>query len=52
MGIEIDTKYIKELVDSVLIKKSIPYIKALYLLLDEVQDWEIENFVNKILSKK
>ena len=52
MSVEIDTKYTKELVDAVLIKKSIPYIKALNLLLDEIQDWEIENFVNKILSKK
>lgn len=50
MSIEIDTKYTKELVDAVLVKRSIPYIKALHLLLDEVQDWEIENFVNKILE--
>jgi hypothetical protein len=52
MSIEIDTKYTKELVDAVLIKKNIPYIKALNLLLDEVQDWEIENFINKILNRK
>lgn len=51
MSIEIQDKNIKVIVYALINAGKMPYQVALDLLMDEVQDWELENFVDKIIDK-
>lgn len=51
MSIEIKDKDIKVIIYSLIDASKMPYKVALDLLIDEVQDYEIENFLSKIIDK-
>lgn len=51
MGIELDSKDIKVVVYALINAGKMPYQVALDILMNEVQDWELENFVTKIIDK-
>lgn len=51
MSIEIQNKDIKVVVYALINASKMPYQVALDLLMDGVQDWELENFVDKIIDK-
>ena len=51
MSIELDSKDIKVVIYSLINASKIPYQVALDMLINEVQDWELENFVTKIIDK-
>ena len=51
MSIELDSKDIKVVIYSLINASKIPYQVALDILINEVQDWELENFVTKIIDK-
>lgn len=51
MSIEIHDRDIKVVVYALINASKIPYQVALDLLIDEVQAWELENFVDKIIDK-
>ena len=51
MSIELDSKDIKVVIYSLINASKMPYQVALDILINEVQDWELENFVTKIIDK-
>ena len=51
MGIELDSKDIKVVIYSLINASKMPYQVALDMLINEVQDWELENFITKIIDK-
>lgn len=51
MGIELDSKDIKVVIYSLISASKMPYQVALDMLINEVQDWELENFITKIIDK-
>lgn len=51
MGIELDSKDIKVVIYALINASKMPYQVALDMLINEVQDWELENFVAKIIDK-
>ena len=51
MSIELDSKDIKVIIYSLINASKMPYQVALDILINEVQDWELENFITKIIDK-
>lgn len=51
MSIEIRDKDIRVVIYALINASKMPYQVALDTLMDEVQDWELENFVDKIIDK-
>lgn len=51
MGIELDSKDIRVVIYALINAGKMPYQVALDMLINEVQDWELENFVAKIIDK-
>lgn len=51
MSIEIQDKDIKVIICALISASKMPYQVTLDTLMDEVQDWELENFVEKIIDK-
>ena len=51
MSIEIKDKNIKVVIYALINASKMPYQVAFDLLMNEVQDWELENFVDKIIDK-
>ena len=51
MSIELDSKDIKVVIYSLINASKMPYQVALDMLINEVQDWELENFISKIIDK-
>lgn len=51
MSIEIKDKDIKVVIYALINASKMPYQVAFDLLMNEVQDWELENFVDKIINK-
>ena len=51
MSIEIKDKDIKVVIYALINASKMPYQVAFDTLMDEVQDWELENFVNRIINK-
>ena len=50
MGIELDSKDIKVVIYALINASKMPYQVALDKLINEVQDWELENYVTKIID--
>lgn len=50
MGIELDSKDIKVIIYALINASKMPYQVALDMLINEVQDWELENYVTKIID--
>lgn len=51
MSIKLDSKDIKVIIYSLINASRMPYQVALDMLINEVQDWELESFVTKIIDK-
>ena len=51
MSIELDSKDIKVVIYALINASKMQYQVALDMLINEVQDWELENFVSKIIDK-
>lgn len=51
MSIEIRDKDIKVVIYALINASKMPYQVALDTLMDEVQDWELENFMERIIDK-
>lgn len=51
MSIELDSKDIKIVIHGLINASKMPYKVALDMLMNDVQDWELENFVIKIIDK-
>lgn len=50
MGVELDSKDIKVVIYALINASKMPYQVALDMLINEVQDWELENYVTKIID--
>ena len=51
MSIELNSKDIKVVIYALINASKMPYQVALDMLINEVQDWELENFISKIIDK-
>ena len=51
MGIELDSRDIKVVIYALINASKMPYQVALDMLINEVQEWELENFITKIIDK-
>lgn len=51
MGIELNTNGYKTIIASLIATSGIPYSKAFYLLLSEIDTYQVEDFIELLVSR-